>query len=287
MNVFNRKILIIGLDGAAWSIFDEIISLGYMPYLKKLKDEGAFGGIQSTIPPISPAAWGTIQTGINALNNNIYEFYCFDKSKRKIQIVNSNFLRNTIWEILSNVGKKVGVINVPMTYPPKRVNGYIVSGILTPSLDSNLTYPPGLRDEILKEFPDYQLHYSEDVRYGNPHYDINGFVKQRIKNIEDRTRVCVKMINDFKVDIFMVNFQANDILQHVLWGYLSKDNKLFDEKLKFSVYNIYHRALDRCIETIREEFIKNSTGEVLTIVLSDHGCESHNKRFFLGDWLYF
>ena len=286
MEAFKRKVLIIGIDGASWNLYDKVINSGYMPYLKKLRDEGAYGSLFSTIPPISPSAWGTIQTGIDAINNHIYEFYCIDKVKKKVKIVNSLFLKNTIWVMLSQVGKKVAVINVPMTYPPKKVNGYIISGILTPSLESNFTYPNDLKNYILRKIPDYQLRYSEDIRYGNPHNDIKGFVKKRIKNIKDRTKVCVWILNNFKVDIMMVNFQANDILQHVLWGYMEKNNDLYDKNIKLYIFQNFHKALDLCIETLREEFIRNSTGELLTIILSDHGCESHNKQFFLGDWLF-
>ncbi|MFX1256863.1 MAG: alkaline phosphatase family protein [Promethearchaeota archaeon] len=286
METFKKKILIIGLDGASWSLFDNILESGYMPYLKKLKNEGAYGSILSTIPPISPAAWGTIQTGIDAINNHVYEFYCFNKANRSLQIVNSNFLKNTIWEILSIVGKRVGIVNVPMTYPPKKVNGYIVSGILTPSLDSNFTYPPNLRDVILKKIPNYQLHYSEDIRYGNPHYNIKEFIRQRMKNVKDRTKICLYLINNYKFDIFMVNFQANDILQHVLWGYMEENNRLYCEDIKLYIFKHFHTTLDLCIQTLREEFIRKSNSDLLTIILSDHGCETHTKRFFLGDWLY-
>ena len=106
MDLFKRKVLVIGIDGATWDIFDEILNDGYMPYLKKLKDNGAFGILKSSIPPISPTAWATIQTGIEAIQSNIYEYFYFDKISKKFNIVNSNLLKNSIWDILSNVGKK-------------------------------------------------------------------------------------------------------------------------------------------------------------------------------------
>ena len=139
MEIFKRKVLVIGIDGATWNLFDEILNNGYMPYLKKLKDDGAYGIMTSSIPPISPSAWATIQTGIDAIHSNIYEYYYFDKNSKKIKIVNSNLIKNSIWEILSNVGKEIGLVNVPMTFPPKKINGYIISGILTPSINSNFT----------------------------------------------------------------------------------------------------------------------------------------------------
>jgi len=241
MNIFNRKILVIGLDGGSWDLFNDIIDSGYMPYLKKLKSNGTFGPIASTIPPISPAAWGTIQTGRDCLEDHIYEFYCFNKKTKNIDMVNSDFLKNTIWEILSKVGKKIAVVNVPMTYPPKKVNGFIVSGILTPSLNSNFTYPSSLKQNILNKIPDYQFQYSEDVRFKNPHYNIKDFIENRIKNIKDRTKVCVWLLNNYKIDILMVNFQANDILQHVLWGYFDKENILYNPEIRSYAFKTFHK----------------------------------------------
>lgn len=285
MDVFNRKILIIGLDGATWDILDQVMEDGYMPYLRKMRDNGSFGILKSTIPPISPSAWGTIQTGKEALNNHIYEFYTFNKNSKKIKLINSEYLNNTIWEILSKVGKTVGVVNIPVTYPPKKVNGYIVSGILTPSLDVNFTHPPELKEQILNKIPNYQLKYQHEKRYGNPLYNIKDFISQRIKNVKDRTKVCIYLLHNYKIDILMVNFQAHDILQHTLWAYLDKNHVKFNKKLQDYIFKRFHKVLDYCIETIREEFIRTTSGDHITITLSDHGFETHYKQFYLGDWL--
>ncbi|MFX0032325.1 MAG: alkaline phosphatase family protein [Candidatus Hodarchaeota archaeon] len=286
METFNKKILIIGIDGATWSILDEVLEKGYMPYLKSLKENGAHGILRSTIPPLSPSAWGTIQTGRDAINNHIYEFYSFDKITKKVKLVNSNFLKNTVWDILSSVGKKVAVVNIPLTYPPKKVNGFIISGIMTPSLESNFTYPSDLKQKILQKIPNYQLKYIEEKKYGNPIVFMKNFVKHRIENVKDRTKACLYLLHNNIIDILMVNFQANDILQHSLWGYIERSHKLYDENVKGFIYSNFHKNLDFCIETLVEEYKRYANGKLLTIILSDHGFESHLKQFYLGDWLY-
>ena len=286
MSEFNRKLLIIGIDGGTWNILNEAIKLKQMPYLENLKVKGAYGTLISTVPPISPSAWGTIQTGKDAINNHIYEFYTFNKKTKKFNIVNSEFLESTVWDILSNLGKKIALINIPMTFPPKKINGYIISGILTPSLDSNFTYPPDLKKKIIEKIPTYQLKYTEEKRHGNPIYNTKQFIENRIKNVKDRTKACVYILHNYTIDLLMVNFQANDILQHSLWGYLNKDHELYNEKLKNYIYQKFYRTLDFCIELLIEEFRRIYPNELLTIILSDHGFETHQKQFFLGDWLH-
>lgn len=286
MEGFNKKVIIIGIDGGTWKIIDNLIENGYFPYISKLKKNGAYGILKSTLPPISPAAWGTIQTGKDAINNHIYEFYCFNKKTKKTQIVNSSFLDNTIWDILSSVGKKVAVVNIPMTYPPKKVNGFIISGILTPSKESNFTYPLNLKEEILKKLPNYQLKYTDEKRYGNPIYNLKEFINNRINNLKDRTKLCVYLTHNYKLDILMMNFQANDILQHSLWGYIDEDHNLYNPQIKKYIFKKFYKTLDFCTEVIIEEFKRVQNGELMIIIISDHGFETHKKQFNLGDWLY-
>lgn len=285
MNSYQRKILVVGIDGGTWNILNAAIENGDMPYFGKLKKSGAYGILKSSIPPISPSAWSEIQTGRKAINSNVYEFFSFNKKTKEIQIVNSGFLNNTIWDILSNLGKRMAIVNIPMTYPVKRVNGITVSGILTPSIRSNFTYPPKLKNYILEKIRDYQFNYTDEKRYGNPIHNMEDFIQNRIKNLRDRTKLCVYLLHNYKFDILMVNFQANDILQHSLWGFMKKDHPLFDDNIKNYIFKKFHRALDFCVEVLVEEFRRLNHGENLTMVLSDHGFETHKKQFFLCDWL--
>jgi predicted AlkP superfamily phosphohydrolase/phosphomutase len=64
-------------------------------------------------------------------------------------IANSRYVReDTVWDILSRNELKVGLLGVPQTYPPKPVNGFMVTSFLTPSIESQYTYPDELKDEI-------------------------------------------------------------------------------------------------------------------------------------------
>lgn len=258
----------------------------YMPYLFKLYTDGVSGNLRSILPPLSPGAWTAIQTGIDPLEFNIYDFKIFNKRERKYKIVNADLLEGTIWEILSSVGKKVAAVNIPMTFPPKKVNGYIVSGLLTPSIESEFTYPSFMKDLILNKIPDYQVNYPESIKFLYNANDIKNFINQRKKDLKNRTEVCLNIIKNDDIDFLMVNFQANDLLQHILWGFLDKENKLYSIILRNFIFREFYRNLDGCIEKIRENFINKIGGDLLTIILSDHGFENHNKCFFLGDWLY-
>jgi len=116
--------------------------------------------------------------------------------------------------------------------------------------------------------------------------EISRFIDLNIKNVKDVAKICLNIIYSDNIDVLMVNFQSNDTLQHILWGFISENHYFFNEKIRNYIFKNFYKTLDLAIETLREEFIRKSSGDVLTIILSDHGFESHKKCFYLRTWLY-
>lgn len=281
----NRKVLIIGIDGGTWKLLTPAMDQGYMPHLKGLLSEGASGILESTLPALTPAAWGSFQTGLNPGANGVFDFSFWDRINKKIQYVSSTSLQPTIWDIASSTGKRVGLINVPMTYPPRKINGCMVTGILTPSLQSNFTYPPELKNELLKEVPDYHIFNLKNIIKDSQHQQIDRFVEQMVTTIESRTRAAKFILNQSAFDIFMVHFQATDVIQHAMWGYLDQTHPMYEsEKCKF-IFNAFYKTLDQQIQLLREVFEESAGPDYATLIISDHGFETHNKRINLGNWL--
>ena len=151
-----RRVLIIGLDGATFDVLGPMIERGRMPNLAAIIREGASGVLNSTQPPITPAAWTTFMTGKGPGRHGIVDFERYDVRTNRLTFNSTMEIREkTFWDILSEKGFRVGSINLPMTYPPKRVNGFMISGFDAPSMEAEFTYPRDLKDEILRRFPDY------------------------------------------------------------------------------------------------------------------------------------
>ncbi len=281
-----QKILVIGVDGGTWTVLRPALDGGHMPYLKELIDAGASGILESTLPAITPAAWGSFQTGTNPGANGVFDFSYWDKEKKKNCYVSSNCLTKTVWEIAGDAGKRVGTINVPMTYPPRPINGYTISGILTPSMDSDFTYPGELKGQLADILPDYHVFNLQNVPREYPAAgQLEDFVGQMAAIVRTRARSAEFIINKEPLDLFMVHFQASDVFQHMLWGYLDAGHESFDPvKHKYVLGNFY-RELDECIARVRRAFAQTSGGDFLTLIVSDHGFERHRKRFNLGNWL--
>jgi predicted AlkP superfamily phosphohydrolase/phosphomutase len=257
-----------------------------MPFLKALRERGVWGGLKSTIPAITPAAWGAFQTGQNPGAVGVYDFYRWSAKERKDHPVNSLCLGKTIWQRFSEAGFTCGILNVPMTYPPQPIRGVVVSGLLTPSLDSDFTYPPDFKDELLRAVPDYDiLTFRKLQKQKLTSKTFRDFIQQMARSVQVRTRAAQYIIQTRHPDVMMVHFQSNDVIQHGLWHFLDPSCPEFDSKLRDSVFEEYHRTLDSCIAEIVQAFYPESNRRGGVFLLSDHGFVRHRKRFNLGNWL--
>ena len=159
-----NKLLIVALDGATFKVLNPALEDGNVPTIQSLINQGVSGELESVVPPLSTYAWPTIYTGVNAGKSGVFAMSPVNCKNNLLEIesglINSTKVRSiSLWKILSEHGKRVGVVNIPVTYPPEQVNGFIISGFLTPSQDRGYFYPAEL-EESLKE---YQI----DIKFGN------------------------------------------------------------------------------------------------------------------------
>jgi len=127
------QVVIIGIDGAPWKFVDQLIDQGRLPNLARIKKEGARAILRSTQSYVTPPAWTSMFTGYPPEQTGIYSFGQWDRASGEFITVNSDDVKVPfVWEAASRSGLKVGVFNVPMTYPAHPVNGNVVSGMMTP-----------------------------------------------------------------------------------------------------------------------------------------------------------
>src|SRR5260370_34130380 len=86
-----------------------------------------------------------------------------------------------IWDILGQHGGRSLLVNIPTTYPPEPVNGVMITGMLTPGLDSDFTFPQALKEEMLAAIPAYVIEparnpdrkvRAEDFRHANDMHEL-------------------------------------------------------------------------------------------------------------------
>ncbi len=154
-----KKFVVLGLDGMDYALTEKFLEEGKLPNLIKLSQQGCFKQLTTTIPPISPVAWSSFQTGSNPGKHNIFDFLTRDKKsylpklssvdirspRRKINLGKYQFglgkadirlLRKgkPFWKTLGEHGIFSSVIRVPVTFPPEKFYGVQLSGMCVPDL---------------------------------------------------------------------------------------------------------------------------------------------------------
>ncbi len=126
-----HRILILGVDGATFDLIEPWAAAGYLPNFARLMARGVHGELESTLPPVTSPAWPCFMTGCNPGKHGVFDF--IRPHGDGFDLVNSTSIRQpTIWQILSEAGLQVGVMNVPVTYPAQPVNGFMITGLLSP-----------------------------------------------------------------------------------------------------------------------------------------------------------
>jgi predicted AlkP superfamily phosphohydrolase/phosphomutase len=202
-----KRIMIIGLDGVPLGLVRRWAADGHLPTLRRLMEAGSTGHLQSTIPPTSAPSWSSFVTGMNPGKTGIYDFLYRQEGTYRFPPVNAS-LRDgtTIWRYLSDAGYRVGVLNVPMSYPVEPVNGYMVSGWMTPYAAADYVYPPQLAAELEQEIGDYRIYPTQTFAENRK----ESFLQATYDLLEMRTRTALHLLKTREWDVFMTVFFDTD-----------------------------------------------------------------------------
>ncbi|MBN2088910.1 alkaline phosphatase family protein, partial [candidate division KSB1 bacterium] len=205
-----NRVLIIGLDGATFDFIKPLLNSGKLPNLNKIVLEGVYGNLESTLPPICAAGWASFLTGKNPGKHGVFDFFEFKKNAYKKQVIDINSIKTiTLWEILERHHKKMIFMNVPIMYPPKPINGIMVSGALTPP-GKKCAFPESLSREL------YRDGYVVDVAY-NYFSKLDQF-NQSIKDASARRfEHFYHLLNKTNWDLAMIVFEGVERLQQAVW----------------------------------------------------------------------
>ena len=275
------KVFVVGIDGATLDLIDPWAGERKLPTFSKFMSEGVYGHLKSTFPPLTPPAWTSSLTGKNPGKHNIFDFFKPEPGSYKKRIVSARDRKSrAIWNILSEQGKKVGILNVPVTYPPEKVNGFIVAGMLTPSLESDFAYPVWLKDELLKAV-DYKI--GIDLRK-LVKGDKDAFLKDVSEVTEKKKEALFYLLKKFEWDFFITVFAALDPVQHFFWKFIdenhSQHHELTKDKYRKAIVNHYKK-----LDGIIRDLLDTISDETVVMIYSDHGFGPLYKDVFINNWL--
>lgn len=276
------KVLVIGIDGATFDLMKPWIKQGKLPNFEKVIENGTHGVLTSTIMPLSPTAWTSALTGKNPGKHGIFDFFERSPNSYGLETTTSKSKDGKmVWELLSDAKKKVVVMNVPMTYPPEKVNGLMISGLGTPDLNSNFTYPKDLYLKFIEKIGDYKI-YPEGDAYGENDKEV--FLKEWHHITKKRAEAMFYLMEEYDWDFFMVVFMGSDSIQHFFWEYQDREHPAYNqegaEKYGDAILR-YYQNLDGILGDVLGTIDKNT----VLLIMSDHGFSPLHNKVFLNHWL--
>ena len=276
----NHKVVVIGLDGATFDVIQPLIKSGKLPNLARIMQNGVYGYLRSTIHPITPQAWTSFMTGKNAGKHGILDFTSRKKDSYEIQFINASLRKaDTIFSILSKAGKQVGAIAIPFTFPPEKVNGFMLSGMDAPGEDSRSVYPDSIYDEIKRKFGHYYIHLASPV---GRKIDQSKFWNDIKMEDENRTLISKYLMRKYPCDLFMTVYNNTDRVAHqhldeAVLDMIQNNHRVNDDDLLIKTYI----NSDIQVGSLLSEIDKNTS----VIIMSDHGSGPIRRVFFLNGWL--
>ena len=279
----NIPTIIIGLDGAHWKLLDKFIHDGAMPTFQRMKDEGSWGILRSCIPPLSAPAWASFATGMTPGKHGVFDWTVLSKGGFQRTPMNSTTIKGErFWQTLSRRDVSVGVVNVPLSYPPYPVKGFLITDWLTPSDDVDFTYPRELKNEMTRETGGYNIGVRSWEKYASQ--GLGALIDDIIEVHRNRIKNLLYLYEQKRPDLMCGVFTGTDLLQHTFTHVLDSSHPLYSKELE-EMYRPrigeYMSMIDDLVTKMRE-----MTGDKARwLFLSDHGLSSLYKKVYVNRYL--
>lgn len=279
LEIEKNKVIVIGLDGATLDVIAPLIKKGKLPNIERIMRNGVYGNLKSTIHPITPQAWTSFLTGKNAGKHGILDFTMRRRNSYQIQFINASMRKaESIFSLLSKDQKWMGAVAIPFTFPPEKVNGFMLSGIDSPAEDSRAFHPESLYSEIKGKFGNYYIHLASPVGRKK---DQEKFWKDIQTEDENRTQISKYLLKKYPCDLFVVVYNNIDRVQHQHLGEsfyhrLQTNYDIPDDDLLIRTYQNADAQIGILLSDLEDE--------ATVVIMSDHGSGPIRKVFFLNRW---
>jgi predicted AlkP superfamily phosphohydrolase/phosphomutase len=289
----NRTILI-GLDGATFTVLDPLMERGVTPFLRDFVADGVRAPLHSVVPALTPPAWTSLMTGKRPGRHGVFDFFQKElPDSRYFRFAVSQDIRTpTIWSLASEESRRVTALNFPLMFPPPDVNGCVVPGGWMPWRQLRLgCHPPGLFDR-LKSLPSFNarelamdMALEEKALEGCADEEYAGWIALHTRREQRWFDILSFLMHEDSADLTAVLFDGVDKLQHLCWRFLDpacrRENPSQWERTITDLCEGYFRELDGLIARI----VALAGPDANVVLASDHGFGPTSDIFYVNTWL--
>ncbi len=273
------KVVIFGIDGASLKLIERWQD--ELPTLRKIMENGVFGELESTIPPVTAPAWPCMFTGKNPGQIGMYSFTTarFDQDWSLRSNSSKNYNSSSLWQILNSFGKRVGLLNVPMTFPPHKVDSFMVCGMGSPETwKTNYTYPPELKKTLDKVVGGYEIFPAISAPLKGQE---KTYLETLRRTIDKRLKAAKHLMRSYPWDLFVCVFWSLDQIQHFFWHHMDEAHPwYYPTEFKNAVKDSY-KQIDAAIGELITQLPRGTD----VFIVSDHGFDSLPISFSVNKWL--
>ncbi|MBE3564705.1 MAG: alkaline phosphatase family protein [Thermogemmatispora sp.] len=271
------RVLLIGVDGLTLRIVKPLMAQGLLPHLRQIYEGGVHALLRAPLPPAATTRWQAILTGLPPQRQGLtpgdgeYD-RCLLETVTEPQSASGTLHElgqedKALWSLLSAWGRRVLVANVPATYPPRPLNGIMLSGPPAPPFYAGLAYPPDFASRLLEVIPNYQLTPTWRglaVWLEEPLTEIRRLLEKRLALLDLLLR------EDWDCCLFVLH--EIDLLQHLYW-----DRVLDLRREVIACYRLLDELLGQALSVLRSAD--------LLILLSPYSFQSIRRTFYLQEYL--
>ncbi len=272
----HRRLLVLGLDSLPPYVLYEGNDGGGFSYIKGIVEDSARYVLRSCKPPITVPAWMVMFTGRTPGELGIYGFRHRRPGSFDAYIVNSRYIKHpTLWEVASRRGLRVGVFGVPPTYPPKPVNGFMVTDFTTPGPEKRYTWPPWLKRELEERIGPMIF----DILYRSSEKD--RVMRELFSMLEKHLKAMEYLLQRKTWDFVAYVEIGVDRAHHAFWRYFDKRHPRHEE------HPVYSSVIPKVYSMIDSwlEKVSRSLGDAIIVIASDHGVKPMHGAFAVNQWL--
>ncbi len=281
MTKHSRRVFVVAWDGATLDLLAPWCERGELPTLQSILRSGVVGRLESTFPPLTGPAWSSFMTGKSPGSHGVFEFFR-RRPGTYSQVLSSpsSVKGKSLWRLLSEAEKKVGVVNLPLTYPPEEVNGFLISGLLTPRDCSDWAYPRELIQELREHVGTYLIHHDEKYTKSNA----ENLLREQYRILSSRTQAALYLAREKRWDFFMVHYYGSDRVTHEFWHLMDPSHPQHDARERERLGDVvldFFRRLDDDLGRL----VSQLDDDVVLILMSDHGMGRVTQFLNVNSWL--
>jgi len=271
------KVMVIGLDCAEPSLVLERWR-DELPTLSSLMERGFYGRLTSVIPPITVPAWSCMMSSRTPGDLGVYGFRNrSDRSYDSLVIANGSAIREPrLWDLATRHGKPSIILSVPGTYPPRPLNGVLVTCFLTPSTRQQYTYPATLATEIEQVVGEY-LFDCPQFRTD----DKDDLLAQIYEMTNRRFTLAEHLLDTKPWELFVMVEMGPDRMHHAFWKFMDHEHPKHEGGKFENAILEYYRHVDGLVAGLLER----ADEDTVVLVVSDHGAKRMDGGIRINEWL--